>query len=168
MVTCLFSRHFKVAALKAQLANAGKPSGFALLDSNGRLPQKLLAAGYDKHTLYDLGWQSLHVAAAAACRGSTSSGGTGCCANVVLARNTADKKTCAQICAQTPFRNCDGEVSIKGKTGKATQNGEKVGLFYNYGCNHGAYGGNEVSNPITDITRFPGQSSYYGFCCCRK
>ena len=46
----------KVAALKAQLATAGKPSGFAMLDSNGRLSQSLLVAGYDRYSLYDLGW----------------------------------------------------------------------------------------------------------------
>ena len=91
----------QVANLKADLAKAGKPSGFATLDSNGRLPHNLLAAGYDKYSAYDLAWQSLHMAAAAACRGSTASGGTGCCDNQVMARNTADKKTCAQICAHT-------------------------------------------------------------------
>jgi len=163
---CVFK--IKVAALKAQLATAGKPSGFAVLDSNGRLPQSLLVAGYDKYNLYDLGWQSLHMAAAAACRGSTSSGATSCCENVVLVRNTADKKTCAQICAQSPFANCDAEISIHGKTGKATQNGEKIGAFYNCGCDHSANGGSEVLRSESDITRFPDPYPYYSFCCCRK
>jgi len=158
----------KVAALKAQLATAGKPSGFALLDSNGRLPQSLLEAGYDKYSLYDLGWQSLHMAAAAACRGSTSSGGSGCCGNTVLVRNRADKKTCAQICAQTVYSNCDAEVSIHGKTGKATKNGERIGAFYNYQCDHAANGGSEASRSVSDITLFPGPYPYYSFCCCRK
>ena len=90
-----------------------------MLDSNGRLPHNLLEAGYDKYSAYDLAWQSLHMAAAAACRGSTSSGGTGCCPNQVMTRNRADKKTCAQICAQTAYRNCDAELSIYGKKGKA-------------------------------------------------
>ena len=157
----------KVAALKAQLATAGKPSGFAVLDSNGRLPQSLLVAGYDKYSLYDLGWQSLHMAAAAACRGSTSSGGSGSCENGVLVRNTADKKTCAQLCAQSSFRNCDAEVSIHGKTGKATQNGEMIGAFYNYNCNHKRNGGSEASRFVSDITRFPDPYPYYSFCCCR-
>lgn len=158
----------EVAALKAKLATAGKPSGFAVLDSNGRLSQSLLVAGYDKYSLYDLGWQSLHMAAAAACRGSTSSGGSGCCGNVVLVRNTADKKTCAQICAQSPFHNCDAEVSIHGKTGKATKNGENIGAFYNYQCSKAANGGSEVSRSVSDITRFPDPYPYYSFCCCRK
>jgi len=158
----------EVATLKAQLATAGKPSGFALLDSNGRLPQSLLVAGYDKYSLYDLSWQSLHMAAAAACRGSTSSGGSGGTLNVVLVRNTADKKNCAQICAQSPFRNCDAEVSIHGKTGKATKNGERIGAFYNYRCGHAANGGSEVSDPANYITRFPDLYPYYSFCCCRK
>ncbi|KAL9972550.1 hypothetical protein ACROYT_G018878 [Oculina patagonica] len=159
----------EVAKIKAQLAKAGQPGGFAVLDQNGQLPQDNLAGGYDKHSAYDLGWQSLHMAAAAACRGSTCSGGSGCCENAVLVRNTADKKTCAQLCAQTQYSNCDAEVSIHGKTGKATQNGEMVGTFYNYNCNHGVYGGSEVSRSVSDITQFPGpDQSYYSFCCCRK
>ena len=168
MFNGFFVFKIKVAALKAQLATAGKPSGFALLDSNGRLPQSLLVAGYDKYSLYDLGWQSLHMAAAAACRGSTTSGGTGCCENAVLVRNTADKKNCAQICAQSPYGNCDAEVSIHGKTGKATKNGENIGAFYNYQCGHAANGGSEVSDPVNYITQFPHQYPYYSFCCCRK
>ena len=97
----------QIVTLKAELAKAGKPSGFAMLDSNGRLPHSLLDAGYDKYSAYDLAWQSLHMAAAAACRGSTASGRSGSWDNQVMTRNTADKKTCAQISAQTIFRNCD-------------------------------------------------------------
>jgi len=156
----------EVASLKALLTKVGKPSGFAMLDSNGRLPQNLLSAGYDRYSAYDLAWQSLHMAAAAACRGSTSSGGTGCCDNKVMARNTASRKTCAQICAQTPYRNCDAEVSIYGKKSKATQNGKIVGAFYNYKCNHGANGGSEAS--VSDDTVMNYSYPYFSFCCCRK
>ena len=152
--------------MKAQLAKAGKPSGFAMLDSNGRLPQNLLVAGYDKYSAYDLAWQSLHMAAAAACRGSTSSGGSGSWQNSVMVRNTADKKTCAQICGQTVFRNCDAEVSVYGKKGKATQNGMIVGAFYNYHCNHGANGGSEVSSSDETVMNY--SYAYFSFCCCRK
>ena len=152
--------------MKAQLAKAGKPSGFAMLDSNGRLPHNLLLAGYDKYSAYDLAWQSLHMAAAAACRGSTSSGGSGCCGNIVMARNTADKRTCAQICAQTVYRNCDAEVSIYGRKGKATKNGQTVGAFYNYNCNHGGNGGSEAS--VSDETVMNYGYAYFSFCCCRK
>ena len=156
----------QIANLKAELAKAGKPSGFAMLDSNGRLPHSLLDAGYDKYSAYDLAWQSLHMAAAAACRGSTASGGSGSWDNQVMTRNTADKKTCAWICAQTAFRNCDAEVSIYGKKGKATQNGMTVGWFYNYGCNYAANGGSEASS--SDETVWNKGYSYFSFCCCRK
>ena len=139
---CLsFLESFQVANLKAELAKAGTPSGFAMFDSNGRLSHNLLDAGYDKYSAYDLAWQSLHMAAAAACRGSTASGGSGCCDNQVMAGNTAYQKTCAEICAQTTYRNCDSEVSIYGNKGKATNNGMIVGKFYNYSCHHGANGG---------------------------
>ena len=155
----------KVAALTAQLASAGKPSGFALLDSNGRLSQSLLEAGYDKYSWYDLGWQSLHMAAAGACRGSTLLGGSGCCGNVVVARNAADKKSCTELCAQTVYNNCDAGVSIYGRQGKATENGEVVGSFYNYPCSYVDHGGSEASSPDEGIRD---HSWYFSFCCCRK
>ena len=41
---------------------------------NNKIDQSLLPAGYDRVSAYDLQWQSLHMAAAAACRGSTTSG----------------------------------------------------------------------------------------------
>ena len=138
-----------------------------MLDSNGRLPHNLLEAGYDKYSAYDLAWQSLHMAAAAACRGSTSSGGTGCCQNQVMTRNKADKKNCAQICAQTAYRNCDAELSIYGKKGKATKNGMIVGEFYNHGCNSAnVAGGTEVSSSDETVMNY--SDSYFSFCCCRK
>ena len=68
-----------------------------------------------------------------------------------MARNTADKKTCVQICAQTAY-NCDAEVSIYGKKDKATKNGMIVGRFYNYCCHHGANGGSKVSTCTSDET----------------
>ena len=108
------------------------------------------------------------MAAAAACRGSTSSGGTGCCENAVLVRNTANRKSCTQICGQTSYKNCDAEVSIHGKTGKATKAGERIGAFYNYSCGHSSNGGSEVSGSTTDINRFSKGYPYYSFCCCRK
>ena len=151
--------------MKAQLAKAGPPGGFARLDNNGRLSQNLLVAGYDKNSAYDLGWQSLHMAAAAACRGSTASGGSGPWHNAVMVRNAPDTKTCAQICAATAFSNCDAEVSILGTNGKATKNGQTVGAFYNYGCNYAPNGGSEASVSDETVMNF---SSYFSFCCCRK
>ena len=153
--------------MKAQLAKAGKPSGFAMLDSNGRLPQNLLLAGYDKYSAYDLAWQSLHMAAAAACRGSTASGGTGPWHNTVRVRNNKSNKTCAQICLGTVhFRNCDAEVSIYGRKGKATKNGQDVGAFYNYRCNTRGNGGNEASVSKETVINY--SYPYFSFCCCRK
>ena len=156
---------FQIATLKAQLSSAGKPGGFAKLDQNGRLPQNVLTAGYDQYSAFDLAWQSVHMAAAAACRGSTATGGSGCCQNQVMARNTADKKTCSQICSQSSYPNCDGEVSVYGRERKATQNGEIVGSFYNYRCDSALNGGSEVSEVNEAIMS---SSIYFSFCCCRK
>ena len=46
-----------------------------------------------------LAWQSLHMAAAAACRGSTASGGSGMYGNAVIAKENT--RSCAQVCAGT-------------------------------------------------------------------
>ena len=156
---------FQIAILKAQLSSAGKPGGFAKLDQNGRLPQSVLTAGYDQYSAFDLAWQSVHMAAAAACRGSTPTGGSGSYDNRVMVRNTADKKTCSQICSQSSYPNCDGEVSVYGRERKATQDGEIVGSFYNYNCNSALNGGSEVSEVNEAIMS---SSIYFSFCCCRK
>ena len=84
------------------------------------------------------------MAAVAACKGRTTSGGSGSCQNAVMVRDTADAKTCAQICSQTIYANCDGEVSVYGRERKASKNGENVGYFYNYKCNSAANGGSEA------------------------
>lgn len=157
---------FQIASIKAQLAKAGQPGSFAVLDQKGNLRRDALPGGYDKYSANDLGWQSLHMAAAAACRGSSPSGGSGCCGNVVLVRNTAEKKTCTFLCSQTQYKNCDAEVSIHGYFGKATQNGQMVGSFYNYPCNYADNGGSEVSDGDEAVMRNTGW--YYSFCCCRK
>ena len=156
---------FQIATLKAQLSKAGQPGGFAKLDQKGRLPQNVLTAGYDQYSAFDLAWQSVHMAAAAACRGSTPTGGSGCCQNHVMVRNTADKKTCSQICSQSSYPNCDGEVSVYGRERKATKNGEIVGSFYNYRCNGALNGGSEASQVNEAIMS---SSVYFSFCCCRK
>lgn len=155
----------EIATMKAQLAKADKPGGFATLDNHGRLPRNLLSGGFDRFSAFDLAWQSLHMAAAAACRGGTASGGSGCCQNAVMVRNTADAKTCTQICSQTIYSNCDGEVSVYGRERKASKNGETVGYFYNYKCNAGANGGSEASNSDESVM---GYSGYFSFCCCRR
>lgn len=80
---------------------------------------------------YDLAWQALHVAAAAACRGSTPTGGSGTKVNAVLTRNSRGPESCKQLCANTKWATiCDAEVSVYGKLGKATINGQTV----NFSC----------------------------------
>ena len=118
----------------------------------------------------DHAWQALHMAAAAACRGSTPSGGTGPWGNAVLPKENT--RSCADVCGDTMFNLCDADVSVSGYTGKAQSYDERVGHFYNYGC---ATPGNtnekfdEVKAGAGDV--FNNMSTgnwYYRFCCCRK
>ena len=115
----------------------------------------------------EMAWYSLHVAAAAACRGSTATGGSGPRGNMVLAKeNTA---SCATQCATTIYSVCDADVSIQGTVGKAASYTGEVGMFYNYGC---ATAGNtnvsfdEVKADESAILEGLG-IGYYRFCCCR-
>merc|ERR1719233_1709309 len=86
----------------------------------------------DTESMQDLGWQALHTSAAAACRGSTSSGGSGPWHNVVLPKLNTD--SCKNLCKKTSFTNCDADIAILGFSGKATSYTSAVGQYYNYGC----------------------------------
>ena len=131
------------------------------------LKAQMAAAGYDRYSAYDLVWQSLHIAAAAACRGSTPTGGRGNWPNAVLTRDVKAELNCAQLCSKTKYANCDAEVSIYGMNGKATENGQQVGSFYNYTCAGSLNGGSEVSSADEAIMGTT-SSHYFSFCCCRK
>jgi len=114
------------------------------------------------------GWQAVHAAAAAACRGSTATGGSGAALNVVRVRDRNAGLSCNTICNNN-FEACDAEVSIIGHPRQGLANGEAVGSFYNYSCGASATGGNEpavteaaIGNPAT------GGSTVYSYCCCRQ
>ncbi|XP_044179333.1 uncharacterized protein LOC122960884 [Acropora millepora] len=124
---------------------------------------------FDASCSNNLAWQALHMAAAAACRGSTPTGGSGTHVNIVLARNPHVRKCCAELCRGAGAPICDAEVSIRGQVGKATQNGQVVGIFYNYGCNnlYASYGRNEPGAAQEEIMSNK-NSGGYSFCCCRN
>ena len=148
--------------MEAQLPKDDESSDFANQDVH--LPENDPGV-----SAYDLAWQALHAAAAAACRGSTPTGGSGPWVNTVLSRSSSGSKSCTQLCIEsTYYTNCDAELSIYGKQGKATSNGQGVGSFYNYHCgaSHQGYGGNEAEAQEEDIIGF-GQGAF-SFCCCRK
>ena len=106
------------------------------------------------------------MSAAAACRGSTATGGSGLWPNAVMVRNTADGNTCTEICATTAYSSCDAEVSVYGKKDKATENGQIVGHFYNYTCENADNGGNEASSSDETVMNYG--YHYFSFCCCRR
>ncbi|XP_044179300.1 uncharacterized protein LOC122960842 [Acropora millepora] len=131
---------------------------------NSNLPFEFDASCSD-----NLAWQALHMAAAAACRGSTPTGGSGTHVNIVLARNPHVRKCCAELCRGAGAPICDAEVSIRGQVGKATQNGQVVGMYYNYGCKnlYAGYGRNEPGAAQEEIMSNK-NSGGYSFCCCRN
>ena len=123
--------------------------------------------GYLTFSARDLQWQSLHMSAAAACRGSTPHGGHGSWHNSVFPRTKGH--TCTQVCSSTKFFTiCDASMSLTGYMGRTTSSGQPSGLYYNYGC--GALGTpviehEEVAKDNYLTQKYP---YYLGYCCCRK
>ena len=116
----------------------------------------------------DMAWYSLHVAAAAACRGSTPTGGSGPNGNMVYPKENTN--SCDNLCAQTYYTVCDADVSIQGEFGKAGAYSERIGMFYNYGCSR-------IGNPQESFDEVKAEDSailqglgigFYRFCCCRR
>ncbi|KAL5250197.1 hypothetical protein ACHWQZ_G016056 [Mnemiopsis leidyi] len=114
-------------------------------------------------------WQALHMAAAAACRGSTPQGGKGPWSNSVVPKENGVK--CDDQCKREIGGRtvCKAEVSLTGYPGKATSYTQIVGHYYNYECDKGwnaDINNNEVAaEEDAIITR---KTTYYRFCCCAK
>ena len=138
------------------------------VDRNGKLPKKLLPGGFDKISLADIQWQSLHMSAASACRGVSKSGGHPGIHNVVLLRNAKEGMTCRQLCSKSWADKCEGEVSIWGKPGQGKANGQEIGNFYNYGCDYGTGGGSEADASPDAILKdmVDAHQYYFSYCCC--
>ena len=121
---------------------------------------------HERYSAYDVAWQALHAAAAAACRGSTPTEGRGPRMNFVLSRNSRGPKSCIQLCADTTFAPyCDAEVSIYGYVGKAAANGQEVGLFYNHGCGTAFDSGGEEANAAEEEIMESAEGAF-SFCYC--
>jgi len=131
---------------------------------NGKIPQNQLPGLYATTNLQDVQWQALHMAAAAACRGSTATGGRGPWSNGVIPGSRSE--SCQTLCGRLRDRKlCDAKVSISGKMGRAVSHKQLVGLFYNYGCKSGGHQYDEVNGSDENLR---GKSNYFSFCCCRK
>ena len=114
-------------------------------------------------------WQTLHMAAAAACAGSAAHSGSGPNGNAVLAKENT--KSCVQVCNANHFNRCEADVSISGYIGQAQSYSQRLGHFYRFRCETPgdtdvkfdevkAEGGDVFKNMDTGHL-------YYRFCCCR-
>jgi len=122
--------------------------------------------GYSQFSVADQQWQSLHMAAAAACRASTALGGHGPLGNRVFPRTSG--KTCNQVCDGTKYyTECDASVSILGFMGRVKVAGSPAGSFYNYHCNSPGWSGLQHEEGVADAVLMQ-TDSYFGYCCCRK
>merc|ERR1719370_1335070 len=90
------------------------------VDEKGRIDQKMLPGSYSTTELEDLQWQSLHMSAAAACRGIVPNDEYGYFANAVLASTTG--QSCDFTCAQTSYSTCVAKVSLFGKMYRTKSN----------------------------------------------
>jgi len=130
---------------------------------NGRIPQNKLPGLYATTNLQDIQWQALHMAAAAACRGSTARGGHGPWSNGVIPGS--NRVSCKTLCRRSDRKVCDAKVSISGFMGRAGSHKQLVGLFYNYGCKSGGHQYDEVNGSDNNLRK---GGNYFSFCCCRK
>jgi len=130
--------------------------------SDHKIARGVLPSGYSDHTADELQWQSLHMAAAACCRAVTATGGSGSHPNRVYPRTK--NMNCNQICATTPYRSCDAEMSIYGSAKKAKSQKDEVGWFSNHGCDDNADYGFEPMLHASDVFK---AGTFISFCCCR-
>ena len=115
----------------------------------------------------DLSWQSLHMAAAGACRGSTPLGGKGPWANSVIPKQNGAK--CSDQCAKTARTLCKAEVALTGYPKKATSYTQDVGYYYNYDCNGGGNADITMNEVVAEEPHIlERKTAYYRFCCCAK
>merc|ERR1712142_960586 len=126
----------------------------------GKIKQALLPGGYSDYSVEDLQWQSLHMSAAAACRGATFTGGSGPYANFVYPRNA--HQSCTEICKSHKMV-CDAAVTLNGFMGRAKKETDAVGLFYNYNCGGRGWTTKELDSSVKISTNH----SYLGYYCCR-
>ena len=135
---------------------------------DGRIDRALLPGSYADFTLEDVAWGSVHVAAAAACRGSVPTGGTGHFPNQVIPVIVGS--TCHATCnAFTPdsktYFYCASTVTLMGFVKHATNNLASVGEYYNYGCAAPHTASSELSR--SDHVSLE-RTSYMTYCCCRS
>merc|ERR1711910_92572 len=117
---------------------------------------RLKANGHSDYSVADQQWQSLHMAAAAACRASTAFGGHGPYGNFVYPRPKG--QTCDQVCKATKYyTECDASLSIMGTMGRVKTVNRSAGAFYNYHCNSAGYPGlfHEESSQDNSIAAIP-------------
>ena len=170
----------KIKALKADLAAMKADYDKVVEDTNGSMEELETAIADLVKAVNDMKaeqaqrdidnqWQALHMAAAAACRGSTPQGGKGPWSNSVIPKENGVK--CSDQCKRNTDRTvCKAEVSLTGYPGKATSYTQKVGHFYNYECDGGWNADithNEVAADEAAITK-NNVTAYYRFCCCAK
>ena len=145
----------ELESLKSEVESCAK------LTSEGRISQSILPGSYAEYSLEDIQWQSLHMAAAAACRGSTPSKGR----HSNRAIPGRDGVTCTQVCSETFFSNCEGAVALMGLQKQTLTNTTPVGLFYDYGCEWNQRSG---LSELTYANKKILYATYYiNYCCCR-
>ena len=106
----------------------------------------------------------MHIAAAAACRGSTAN--TKKPVHRVFPRVYGS--SCYYTCAKTTnHKYCDAEVSFSASMGKAKARGEDVGAFYNYRCKGSGNWGDEVLAKESKLKNGRSLSAnLVSYCCC--
>jgi len=161
----------ELAMMKAEMAEKEKKlmKTIDVLENELNKLREEVKEDVKKNMMQDVAWQALHAAAAAACRGSTPSGGKGPWYNGVMAKRNTD--SCDTICSQSKYHKiCDADISVQGFYGKANTYTETVGRFYNYGCSTPG-NTNVLFDEVQakeDAVLSGSNPHYFRYCCCRK
>merc|ERR1712156_249484 len=113
--------------------------------------------GYDKFTIQDSQWQSLHMSAASACRAISGDG-------AVYAQSMGE--TCSSICKKSQLKHCAANMFIMGVMGKAGSSGVEVARYHSGSCSDDGKSGGGVFETSKGVDSTSLKGSYVGYCCC--
>ena len=135
------------------------------VDSEGKIASSLLPGSYSNYTLEDVQWQSLHMAAAAACTATESKEKT---SNVVVPARVGE--WCFVTCFETTQSSCRGTIKVGGYSKHVTDN-NVAGYFNSYSCQEKVPLENTESHwKDEDILKPRGKTELesISYCCCNK
>jgi len=129
------------------------------VDGNNKLKPSYLPDGYNKHSVYDLQWHSLHFTVAVACRGSNEGRRKKISRTFALVKKSGE--SCYTVCKKVDAYCHDG-ISLYATSTKSTNYTEPVASYQYNGCKQVLSFGDEILQADKDIM----EEKPWNYCCC--